>query len=143
VLFRSEEYPLARFVLWLREQGYLDGVRRGVEAAGKEWSSELRHLYVSPVLAKAVLDVYPDFAPSAMEARKQLKEQFPNVQDVSNQQMVDARYFLAEEPSVKEARRKLGYNKTSNFARDFKRWYGVTPGQFLKDHRRRQQKVGF
>lgn len=94
IVFRSvglsEQYPLARFELWLKELGYFDAVRGAVEAEGKEWHSELRSLYASPLIAKALLDVYPDLAPSPMEVRKLLREQFPNAQDVSNQQMVDA-----------------------------------------------------
>ena len=94
IVFRSvglsEQYPLARFELWLRELGYLEAVRGAIENEGKDWRSELGSLYASPLIAKALLAVYPDLAPSAMEVRKILREQFPNVQDVSNQQMVDA-----------------------------------------------------
>ena len=94
IVFRSvglsEQYPLARFEMWLRELGYYEAVRGAVESEGKEWHSELRSLYASPLIAKSLLDVYPDLASSAMEVRKLLREQFPNVQDVSNQQMVDA-----------------------------------------------------
>ena len=94
IVFRSvglsEQYPLARFELWLSELGYYEAVRSAVEAEGKEWHSELRSLYASPLIAKALVDVYPDLAPSAMEVRKLLREQFPNVQDITNQQMVDA-----------------------------------------------------
>ena len=36
-----------------------------MEAAGKDWDEELRNLYVSPHIAKALLKVYPDFADSA------------------------------------------------------------------------------
>ena len=94
IVFRSvglsEQYPLARFELWLKELGYYEAVRGAVEAEGKEWQSELRNLYASPLIAKAVLDVYPDLAASPMEVRQLLRQQFPNVQDISNQQVVDA-----------------------------------------------------
>ena len=94
IVFKSaglpEQYPLARFVMWLRDEGYLDDVRRRVEAAGKEWDRELRNLYVSPHIAQALLDVYPDFAAGPREARALLKEQFPKVDDVSTEQMVHA-----------------------------------------------------
>ncbi len=94
IVFRSvglsEQYPLARFEMWLKEHDFFDAVKSAVEAEGKEWHSELRHLYVSPLIAKALLAVYPDFAPSPMEARRLLKEQYPNVQDVTSQQMEDA-----------------------------------------------------
>jgi hypothetical protein len=94
IVFRSvglsEQYPMARFELWLREQKLYEAVRTAIEAEGKTWHGELRHLYASPLIAKALLNVYPDFASSTTEARKTLREQFPNVQDVTSQQMVDA-----------------------------------------------------
>jgi hypothetical protein len=85
-----EQYPLARFVMWLRDEGYLDAVKKHVEAAGKNWRKELRNLYVSPHIAAALLDVYPDFAGSPQEARALLREQFPKVTDVTTEQMVSA-----------------------------------------------------
>jgi hypothetical protein len=94
IVFRSvglsDQYPLARFELWLKELGYLEAVRGAVQAEGRDWHGELRSLYGSPLIAKALLDVYPDLAASPMEVRQLLREQFPNVQDVSNQQMVEA-----------------------------------------------------
>jgi len=94
MVFRSrdlpEQYPLARFVMWLRDEGYLGAVKKHVEAAGKNWRKELRNLYVSPHIATALLAVYPDFAGSPQEARALLREQFPKVTDVTTEQMVSA-----------------------------------------------------
>ena len=85
-----EQYPLARFVMWLRDEGYLDDVRARVEAAGKQWNKELRNLYVSPHVAQALLDVHPGFARSPDEVGLLLKEQFPKTDDVTTEQMTDA-----------------------------------------------------
>lgn len=94
IVFRSvglsEQYPFARFELWLKNEGYYDAVRTTVESAGKDWHHELSALYVSPLLSKALLDVYPEFAKNSAEARSLLKENYPNVQDVTIDQMVDA-----------------------------------------------------
>lgn len=80
VLLRSvdfpEQYAQARFVLWLQEHGYLDSVRSAVRSAGKDWAAELNNLYVSGVLAKAVLACDDQFAPNEAEARKFIREQF-------------------------------------------------------------------
>lgn len=70
-------YPQAQFCLWLNDQGYLAAVKAHVEKAGKRWESELNNLYVSGVLAQAVLACDPKFAPSEAEARKAIREQFP------------------------------------------------------------------
>lgn len=93
IVFRSvglsEQYPIARFEMWLKREGHYEAVRAAIEAEGKDWRAELGHLYVSPLITKALLEVYPGFASSPAEARKLLKEQFPNVQDISNQQLMD------------------------------------------------------
>jgi hypothetical protein len=72
-----EHYPQAQFCFWLREQGFLDAVRAGVEGAGKEWLRELANLYVSPILAREVLKCDPDFAADERQARQVLRDRFP------------------------------------------------------------------
>jgi hypothetical protein len=49
-----ESLPQALFCLWLKKSGIFDKVRK-VEAAGKDFFKELNDLYVSPVIAKALL----------------------------------------------------------------------------------------
>jgi hypothetical protein len=83
-------YPVARFVLWLRSEGVHDAVRGHVEAKGKNWEHELQHLHVSPVLADALLQSLPGLARNSAEARQLLKTQFPNVQDISIDEMTKA-----------------------------------------------------
>jgi hypothetical protein len=72
-----DQYPQAQFVLWLEEQNHLAKVKSAVEAGKKTWASELNNLYVSPIIAKALLAADPHFATSEAEARKTLREQFP------------------------------------------------------------------
>lgn len=59
IVFRSvdlpEEYPTARFVMWLKTNGIYETVRSAVEAKKRDWSKELHHMYVSPVIADALL----------------------------------------------------------------------------------------
>src|SRR5437773_4627167 len=85
-----EEYPMARFVLWLRSRGIEDKVRKFVEKAGVDFAKEVKKMYVSPVIADALLAADSQFAKNAAEARSTLKNQFPNVQDPSTESMVDA-----------------------------------------------------
>lgn len=91
LVFRSaglpEDYGAARFVLFLKRNGYFDRVRRTVEKAGRRFEDELNDLYVSPVLAKALLEVDPTFAPTEREVRTQIKAQFPRPSDVSDADM--------------------------------------------------------
>ena len=67
-------------------------VREGEEGSregGKELEKELRNLYVSPVLAKALLKVDPNFAESEAKARLLLKEQFPSKDEISENDLID------------------------------------------------------
>ncbi|HQP88865.1 MAG TPA: BREX system P-loop protein BrxC, partial [Thermoanaerobaculia bacterium] len=83
-------YAAARFVLFLKKNGWYEKVMREVEKAGKSFEKELRDLYVSPVLAKALLKADPDFAESEAKAKTLLKEQYPSRTDVTDDDMVHA-----------------------------------------------------
>src|ERR1051325_3361498 len=72
-----DQYSQAQFCLWLHDQGFFDSVKTAVESAGKEWVAELNNLYVSKLIAKAVLGCDSKFAPNEIEARKTLRETFP------------------------------------------------------------------
>jgi hypothetical protein len=72
-----DQYSQAQFCLWLHDQGYFDTVKAAVEAAGKDWVAELNNLYVSKLIAKAVMASDSKFAPNETEARKTLRETFP------------------------------------------------------------------
>jgi hypothetical protein len=94
VLFSSarlpEQYPLARFVIWARENGYLDAVSSAVVAAGKTLDREVHDLYVSPVIARALLDADPSLGGSVKDVRELLKTQFPpTTRDIDRAEMLD------------------------------------------------------
>lgn len=102
IVFKSaglpEQYHQARFVLWLKKQGIFDQLKARVEADGDSWADELEDLYVSRSIARALLEVDSTLGGDVKEVRQLLREQYPNVQDVTNQQMVDAIYdALAKE----------------------------------------------
>jgi len=101
IIFRSkglpETLPQARFCLWLQKAGIDAKVRKAVEAAGKDFLRELQDLYVSPVLAKALLAADSDFAPDEKQARATLRAQFPVVADVSTAEFISyVREVLAD-----------------------------------------------
>jgi hypothetical protein len=83
-----EALPQAQFCMWLRKNSIFDRVKAAVEAAGKDFFGELHDLYVSPILAKAVLDADPDFAPDLKQARATLRTQFPVVDDISTNEFI-------------------------------------------------------
>ncbi len=94
VVFKSaglpESYPLAQFCLWLRKNGTYDRVRSAVQAAGREFWRELRDLYVSPVIARALLAADAGLADDERGVRSALREQFPRPEDITTDQFVDA-----------------------------------------------------
>ena len=94
VLFKSadlpEQYPAARLVLWLKQDGWYDAVAAAVEARGKALNHELRNMYVSPVLAEALLEVIPGLASAPPDVRTLLREQYPNVSDISDSDLHSA-----------------------------------------------------
>ena len=94
VVFKSaglpESYPQARFCLWLKKNGIYDGVRDEIEAEGRDFRRELNDLYVSPLIARALLAADPQFASSERDARAALRAQFPKPTDVTKDDFVVA-----------------------------------------------------
>ena len=94
IVFKStglpEGYPQARFCLWLKKNGTYEPVRAAIEAAGRDFRRELNDLYVSPVIAQALLTENPHFAASERDAKSLLREQFPRAADITTDQFVDA-----------------------------------------------------
>lgn len=94
IVFKSkglpEQYNQAQFVLWMQREDILSTVQEELKAAGRSLPQELPHMYVSSHLAKALLKARPDLAHTEVDARKLLKEQFPQVTDISSDQMTTA-----------------------------------------------------
>ena len=85
-----QQYAQARFCFWLQDQGFYDTVRGAVEAAGKDWLKELNNLYVSGVIAKALLACDSNFANDEKEARQTLRAQFPNkTEDITTDEFLE------------------------------------------------------
>ncbi len=85
-------YSQARFCFWLRDEGALDEVRSHVESEGKDWLRELNNLYVSPLIARGLLDAMPDFAKDEQATRLLIREQFPQTPtvDITTAEFVQA-----------------------------------------------------
>ena len=94
IVFKSaglpEGLPQARFSLWLKKNGIHDSVRAAVEAQGREFRRELNDLYVSPLIARALLGEDPGFAANEREARGVLRAQFPKPTDITTDEFADA-----------------------------------------------------
>src|SRR5207253_3007926 len=84
-----EQYPQAQFCLWLRDQGWFDKVKGAVEATGRQWNGELNNLYVSGLIARALIACDANFAASESDARNTLKTQFsPRTTDITTEEFL-------------------------------------------------------
>ena len=94
IVFKSASLPgsfaQARFCLWLRNNGIYDDVRAAIEVEGREFRRELNDLYVSPVIARALLAADASLAPGEREVREVLREQFPRPSDITTDEFIGA-----------------------------------------------------
>ena len=94
ILFKSaglpDQYPVARFVMWLRREGIYDQVRYTVEQNGYDWDEELDNFYVAEGLHSALVQFKPNLFPSVESCVTTLTTQYPHVHDVSSDDMIKA-----------------------------------------------------
>jgi hypothetical protein len=94
VLFEAaglpQKYQLAKFTIWAQDNGYLNAIKAAIEAGGKTYDDEVANLYVSPIIAKALLDADPTLGDSVKDVRKVLQTQFPSqAEDISDDEMFE------------------------------------------------------
>ena len=94
IVFKSanlpEGFPQARFCLWLRKNGFHDRIHAALEVEGRSFRRELNDLYVSPLIARALLGADPSFAESERAARQALRAQFPKPRDITTDEFIAA-----------------------------------------------------
>ena len=94
VLFEAaglpQKYQLAKFTIWAQENGHLDAITAAVEAEGKTYADEVANLYVSPIIAQALLDADSTLGESVKDVRALLQAQFPSqTEDISDDEMFE------------------------------------------------------
>lgn len=102
IVFKSvglpEQYPIARFVMWLKSEGILDAVRKEVEKNVLNWEEELANFYVAEGLHNALVKLKPNLFPSQATCVDTLNNLYPHVSDISSDDMVKAiRQALAKD----------------------------------------------
>jgi hypothetical protein len=94
IVFKSAglptQYPVARFVMWLRDEGILDDVRSLVEKNGYNWPEELDNFYVAEGLHEALVQIKPNLFSSTQMCVETLNNKYPHVTDVGADQMIKA-----------------------------------------------------
>jgi hypothetical protein len=94
ILFKSVglpgDYTRACFQMWLRDEGLENDIRRFITDNGSTFEKELTNLYVSKLMAQALLAHRPEFASKPSDVPLILKSQFPpDPKDVSIDDMID------------------------------------------------------
>lgn len=94
VIFKSlglpEQYPVARFVMWLQHEGIYESVRSHVEQNGFDWEEELDNFYVAEGLHEALANAKPKLFPTSAACVETLNNLYPFVQDISSDEMLKA-----------------------------------------------------
>lgn len=94
IIFNSvglpEQYPVARFVMWLKHENIYDTVRGFVEQGGHDWNEELDNFYVAEGLHAALVKAKPNLFTSTSSCVDTLNNLYPYVQDVSSVDMIKA-----------------------------------------------------
>lgn len=94
IIFKSaglpEQYPVARFVMWLKDEGIYDQVLKHVEQNGFDWDEELDNFYVAEGLHDALVQAKPNLFVSPTSCVETLNNLYPYVQDVSSDDMLKA-----------------------------------------------------
>jgi hypothetical protein len=94
IIFKSaglpEQYPVARFTMWLKHEGIYDQVRTRVEQNDFDWNEELDNFYVAEGLHDALVQTKPKLFTSPASCVETLNNLYPYVQDVSSDDMLKA-----------------------------------------------------
>lgn len=77
-----QQYHLFKFVYWAKKENIYDDLVTAVENEGKDFNSELQSLFVSPIIARTVLELKPEFAESEAKLRNLFKAQFTRIEQL-------------------------------------------------------------
>ncbi len=84
------QYAPACLTIWLRQKGIYNAVVAGIEGQGETLAGELNNMYVSPVLAKAVLAAYPDLGATPKDVLAQIRAQFPQKAEITEAELLQS-----------------------------------------------------
>ena len=94
LVFKSKGLPgswqQAQFCLWLHREGWYEAVIAHINSAGREPSKELANLFVSSVIAQALLKVGAKLGATEADICNHLKTQFQTKDDPTNEEIVAA-----------------------------------------------------
>lgn len=83
-----QQYHHFKFVSWAKKEGIYDSLKALIESAGKDFKREIENLFVSPILARSVLELLPEMAENEMKVKELFKAQFPRVDTIGREDFV-------------------------------------------------------
>jgi len=83
------QYHHFKFVFWAKQEGIYDDLKNIIEAQGKDFVKEYENLFVSTALAKAVLQIKPDFAENEAKVKENFKINFKRQDTISRDQFIN------------------------------------------------------
>lgn len=83
------QYHLFKFVHWAKQEGIYDDLKALVEAEGRDFRKEYENLFVSSILAKAVLELKPEFAENEAKVKENFRANFKRVENINREQLID------------------------------------------------------
>jgi len=83
------QYHHFKFVYWAIQEGIYDDLKSIIEAQGKSFKQEYENLFVSSALAKAILELKPEFAENEAKVKENFKANFQRIDSISREQFID------------------------------------------------------
>jgi hypothetical protein len=84
-----QQYHHFKFVYWARQEGIYDGLKSLIEAQGKDFKKEYENLFVSSAIAKAILELKPEFAENEAKVKENFKANFKRIESINREQLID------------------------------------------------------
>ncbi len=83
------QYHHFKFVYWAKQEGLYDDLKSLIEAQGKNFRQEYENLFVSSALAKAVLELKPEFAENEAKVKENFKANFRRIESINREQFIE------------------------------------------------------
>lgn len=92
VIFRSvglpQQYAVAKFVMWLKQENIYDAIRTYLVENGYNWDVEIDNIYVATGLHAALMHVKPTLFHTEAACVETVNNLFPYRQDISSDEML-------------------------------------------------------
>ncbi len=82
------QYHHFKFIYWTKKEGIYNDLKVLIESKGTTLKKEYENLFVSSILAKAILQLKPEFAQNEADVKKYFAANFKRIESVSREQLI-------------------------------------------------------